>query len=45
MGWIQTVNQKVAVSPVGRWFKLEGSGHVRDTPTHSLSALVSGSTG
>ncbi|KAK3896672.1 hypothetical protein C8A05DRAFT_39781 [Staphylotrichum tortipilum] len=30
MGWIQTVNQKVAVSPVGRWFKLEGSGHPKE---------------
>lgn len=28
MGWMDTVNVKVARSPVGRWFRLEGSGHV-----------------
>jgi hypothetical protein len=28
MGWMETVNGKVARSPVGRWFRLEGSGHV-----------------
>ncbi|PHH88716.1 hypothetical protein CDD83_7176 [Cordyceps sp. RAO-2017] len=29
MGWAQTVNARVAASPVGRWFRLEGCGHPR----------------
>lgn len=28
MGFIENTNRKVAASPVGRWFRLEGSGHV-----------------
>jgi len=28
MGIIHTINVKVAASPVGRWFRLDGSGHV-----------------
>ena len=28
MGWIENLNARVAKSPVGRWFKLDGSGHV-----------------
>ncbi|ROV94880.1 hypothetical protein VSDG_07128 [Cytospora chrysosperma] len=27
MTWVHTVNQKIAKSPVGRWFRLDGSGH------------------
>ncbi|KAI1392240.1 uncharacterized protein F4822DRAFT_120864 [Hypoxylon trugodes] len=30
MGWIHDVNAKVAKSPVGRWFQLEGSGHPKE---------------
>ncbi|KAI1101669.1 permease family-domain-containing protein [Jackrogersella minutella] len=30
MGWVHNVNVKVAKSPVGRWFQLEGSGHPRE---------------
>ncbi|KAM0460572.1 hypothetical protein ACHAPV_004847 [Trichoderma viride] len=30
MGWMDTVNGKVARSPVGRWFRLEGSGHPKE---------------
>jgi AGZA family xanthine/uracil permease-like MFS transporter len=28
MGWIENVNAKVATSVVGKWFRLDGSGHV-----------------
>lgn len=28
MGWIEDVNVKVATSVVGKWFRLDGSGHV-----------------
>jgi AGZA family xanthine/uracil permease-like MFS transporter len=28
MGWMEDTNRRIAVSPVGRWFKLEGCGHV-----------------
>lgn len=28
MGWVYRINSRVASSPVGRWFQLEGSGHV-----------------
>lgn len=27
MAWTHTINEKVAQSAVGRWFRLEGSGH------------------
>ncbi|KAL3956720.1 hypothetical protein ACCO45_009566 [Purpureocillium lilacinum] len=30
MGIIHTINVKVAASPVGRWFRLDGSGHPRE---------------
>ncbi|KJZ77678.1 Putative xanthine permease [Hirsutella minnesotensis 3608] len=30
MGWAQKVNARMASSPVGRWFRLEGSGHPRE---------------
>ncbi|RFU75112.1 nucleoside transporter [Trichoderma arundinaceum] len=30
MGWMDNVNKKVAASPVGRWFRLEGSGHPKE---------------
>ncbi|CAI4219569.1 unnamed protein product [Parascedosporium putredinis] len=30
MGFIDKINAKVAVSPVGRWFKLEGCGHPKE---------------
>ncbi|KAL7784573.1 hypothetical protein V8C37DRAFT_395703 [Trichoderma ceciliae] len=30
MGWMDNVNTKVADSPVGRWFRLEGSGHPKE---------------
>ncbi|KFA47483.1 hypothetical protein S40293_02128 [Stachybotrys chartarum IBT 40293] len=30
MGWVHKVNQRVATSPIGRWFKLEGSGHPKE---------------
>ena len=33
--WIHNTNLRVARSPVGKWFRLEGSGHVR-IPLHML---------
>jgi AGZA family xanthine/uracil permease-like MFS transporter len=30
MGFIENTNRKVAASPVGRWFRLEGSGHIKE---------------
>lgn len=30
MGWVHTTNQKIAASAVGRWFKLDGSGHRKE---------------
>ncbi|KAL7916468.1 permease family domain-containing protein [Trichoderma velutinum] len=30
MGWMDNINRRVAVSPVGRWFRLEGSGHPKE---------------
>lgn len=27
MAWAHGINERVAKSPVGRWFRLEGSGH------------------
>ncbi|CAJ2503913.1 Uu.00g113070.m01.CDS01 [Anthostomella pinea] len=30
MGWVQNTNAKIARSAVGRYFKLEGSGHARE---------------
>ncbi|OAQ60495.1 nucleoside transporter [Pochonia chlamydosporia 170] len=30
MGWIQDVNAKVATTFVGKWFRLDGSGHPRE---------------
>ncbi|KAM4061143.1 permease family protein [Hirsutella rhossiliensis] len=30
MAWTHTVNTKVATSPVGRWFRLDGCGHPRE---------------
>lgn len=27
MTWVHSINEKIAKSPVGRWFRLEGSGH------------------
>ncbi|KAM0816539.1 putative Xanthine/uracil permease [Seiridium cardinale] len=30
MGWAQNFDAKVAKSPVGRWFRLEGSGHRKE---------------
>ncbi|KAI1445260.1 hypothetical protein F5Y02DRAFT_387465 [Annulohypoxylon stygium] len=30
MGWVYRINSRVASSPVGRWFQLEGSGHPRE---------------
>jgi hypothetical protein len=32
MGWIENTNRRIATSPVGRWFKLEGCGHVSPAP-------------
>ncbi len=29
MGWVSRANLAVAKSPVGRYFRLQGSGHVR----------------
>lgn len=29
--WVHDTNVRVARSPVGKWFRLEGSGHVSDT--------------
>ena len=28
MGWVDNLNRKVARSTFGKWFQLEGSGHV-----------------
>ncbi|KAI2462896.1 permease family-domain-containing protein [Annulohypoxylon bovei var. microspora] len=30
MGWVHRINSRVASSPVGRWFQLEGSGHSKE---------------
>ncbi|KAI1079629.1 permease family-domain-containing protein [Whalleya microplaca] len=30
MGWVHGTNTRIAKSPVGRWFKLEGSGHPKE---------------
>ncbi|KAJ4191047.1 Hypothetical protein NCS54_00444100 [Fusarium falciforme] len=30
MGWMENTNRKIAASPVGRWFQLDGSGHPRE---------------
>jgi AGZA family xanthine/uracil permease-like MFS transporter len=30
MGAIHNINVRVAKSPVGRWFRLEGSGHPKE---------------
>ncbi|KAL2121777.1 hypothetical protein VTJ04DRAFT_2232 [Mycothermus thermophilus] len=30
MGWVENINRKIAVSPVGRWFQLDGSGHPKE---------------
>ncbi|KAM5347172.1 hypothetical protein ACJ41O_010177 [Fusarium nematophilum] len=30
MGWVENTNRKIAASPVGRWFQLDGSGHPRE---------------
>ncbi|RYP53248.1 hypothetical protein DL768_001752 [Monosporascus sp. mg162] len=30
MGWVHDTNLRVAKSPVGRWFRLEGSGHPKE---------------
>ncbi|KAH8661851.1 hypothetical protein BX600DRAFT_382127 [Xylariales sp. PMI_506] len=30
MGWVHKANASVAASPVGRWFRLEGSGHRKE---------------
>ncbi|KAI0008669.1 hypothetical protein F4779DRAFT_628359 [Xylariaceae sp. FL0662B] len=30
MGWIHDTNARIAKSPVGRWFRLEGSGHSKE---------------
>jgi len=32
MGWIQNTNRTVARSAVGRWFRLDGSGHPKSRP-------------
>lgn len=32
MAWTTKVNEKVAASPVGRWFRLDGSGHPKARP-------------
>lgn len=32
MGFLENWNSKVATSPVGWWFRLDGSGHVRFVP-------------
>jgi AGZA family xanthine/uracil permease-like MFS transporter len=29
--WVEDTNLRVARSPVGRWFRLENSGHVSDS--------------
>ncbi|KAM7188521.1 Adenine/guanine permease AZG1 [Naviculisporaceae sp. PSN 640] len=30
MGWVHNTNQKIAATAVGRWFRLEGSGHPKE---------------
>lgn len=44
MGFVDNWNEKVAASPVGWWFRLDGSGHVRFTlpPPHATSSLPLG---
>lgn len=34
MAWIENTNRKIAASAVGRWFQLEGSGHVSQLLYH-----------
>lgn len=43
MGWIHNVNAMVAKSPVGRWFRLDGSGHpLERKDSHFLTELRAG---
>ncbi|KAI0384600.1 permease family-domain-containing protein [Hypomontagnella monticulosa] len=43
MGWVHDFNTKVAKSPVGRWFQLEGSGHPRERKgSHFFTELRAG---
>jgi hypothetical protein len=35
MTWVHTTNEAVAKSVVGRWFRLDGSGHVSYLPPMS----------
>ncbi|KAI9163692.1 nucleoside transporter [Paramyrothecium foliicola] len=30
MGWVHNTNQRIAASAIGRWFRLEGSGHPKE---------------
>jgi AGZA family xanthine/uracil permease-like MFS transporter len=39
MTWVHNVNLKVARSPVGKYFRLDGSGHVRSTRLRANTAL------
>lgn len=43
MAWVGTVNDKVAKSAAGRWFRLDGSGHPRARPgSYFLTELRAG---
>ncbi|KAF5139118.1 putative xanthine/uracil permease [Metarhizium anisopliae] len=45
MGWIEDVNVKVATSVVGKWFRLDGSGHPRERKgSYFLTELRAGMT-
>lgn len=43
MAWTDKINASVAKSPVGRWFRLEGSGHPKTrTGSYFLTELRAG---
>ncbi|KAK8005135.1 MFS transporter- AGZA family- xanthine/uracil permease [Apiospora arundinis] len=40
MGWLHTLNTKVAAGPVGRWFRLDGSGHPKSRKGSNFSTEI-----
>jgi hypothetical protein len=40
MGWMENANHKIAASAVGRWFQLDGSGHVSQSPFHDPGCIT-----
>jgi hypothetical protein len=39
--WVHDTNVRVARSPVGKWFRLEGSGHVSHSTLYMCDRMVS----